>query len=84
MDAGTLATREYRASIYPRIYYDLEQLESWEQSQTTQPQEWSPSVVRGQNPQQNKTPQRQQKRYPVKRERRPLCMGDLFEGTARQ
>lgn len=67
-----------------RIYYDLEQLEAWEISQTTQPQEWSPSVVRGQNPQQNKTPQRQQKRYPVKRERRPLCMGDLFEGTARQ
>lgn len=62
-----------------RIYYDVAQVEAWEQSQTTQPQEWSPQGTRTQAAQPAQTPATSRKRDTAKREQKPLCMGDLFD-----
>lgn len=62
-----------------RIYYDLEQVEAWELSQTTQPQEWTPPTAQGRKQGLDRQTSKSKKRDSQKRQPALLCMGDLFD-----
>ena len=62
-----------------RIYYDLEQVEAWERSQTAQPQDWAPTPTRHLTAQSSLTAHVARKRDAAKREQKLLHMRDLFE-----
>lgn len=62
-----------------RIYYDLEQIEAWEKSQTTQPSDYPPAPTRSPAAQPAQTPATSRKRDAAKREQKPVHMGDLFD-----
>lgn len=62
-----------------RIYYDLAQVEAWEKSQTTQPQDWNPPAAQGRKPRPDRQNRNSKKREGHRQQQAPLRMGDLFD-----